>query len=288
MIKNKKYTHTKGGRIEDFDFDNDKKQKNTYGVTKQYIYFNLKLIDGKIGNFKISQHTFAHFDEFENSYLNSQIQNFRDIMQYFAVFIFLLNSMNLTNTNFKNPDGCPGKRTKDDTCYIKKVCTYNLDKEDLTIYINKNISPIFITSLFPTNRKIPKKDSSKLLKNINNIELKNTKNPNVSINFSENTINKLLQNQQIIMDKDYDITYILDLLKDDYTDVSTSKNLSPSPTLTSPSRPKQKTSSNPILPIEYHFSIPKNSGGKKHKTKSSKTRRNKIRCRKTRKSRKSI
>lgn len=263
MIKNKKYTHTKGGRIEDFDFDSKNKNQNKSNVSKKYIHFDLRLRDGNIGNFKISQHTFAHFDEFKNVYLNGQIQKFTHIMQYFAVFIFLLNSMKLTEIDFINPDACQGQKTKDDTCYIKNQGVYNLDPLILTIYIKKNVKKskqndeIFITSLFEKND-----GNSQMLNNIHNIEL-NNKIKNNRIEFSVDTIKNLLDNQDKIMNNDYNISKILDLMKNDFTDVSTPQHQSP--TTPSPS-PQPKTSNNQLLPTVYTFSIPKNSGGKKNKT----------------------
>jgi hypothetical protein len=269
MIKHKKYTHTKGGRIVDFDFDFHNNNNNNKGVTKKFIYFYLKLSDDTIGKFKISQHTFAHFDEFSNQYLNKQITNFTHIMQYFTVFIFLLNSMNLTNNDFDNPTKCKGIKIKDNTCYIIKEGIYNLDTFNSTIYINKpvlksNNTDIYITSLFERN------DGKILIsKDIQNIELnnkiKNNKDKTNIIKFTENTIETLLSNQDKIINNNYNIDEILDLMKNDFIEVSTSTP-TPMPTPTPTSTPQPKTSNKQILPTVYTFSIPKNSGGKKNKT----------------------
>lgn len=260
MIKNKKYTHTKGGRIEDFDFDNKNKNKNN--VSKKYIHFNLLLRDGNIGKFKISQHTFAHFDEFKNVYLNGQIQNFTHIMQYFVVFIFLLGSMRLSETDFKNPDACQGEKTKDGNCYITKKGYYKAQPFNLTIYIKKSNTSnssnrIFITSLFD------KYDKSKL--SYPDISYEDIVfNKNYEINYSQDTINKLIRDQDNIINNNYDIAYILRLLNDSSATHPPPQS-SPSSQPTSPS-PQPKTSNNQLLPTVYTFSIPKNSGGKKNKT----------------------
>ena len=169
--------------------------------------------------------------------------------------------MKLTITNFKNPHACQGANTKDDTCYIKNQGVYNGGQLILTIYIKKNVEKskqndeIFITSLFEKND-----GNSQMLNNIHNIEL-NNKIKNNRIEFSVDTIKNLLDNQKEIMKNDYDVNNILDLLTDDYTDVSTPQHQSPTP----PS-PQPKTSNNQLLPTVYTFSIPKNSGGKKNKT----------------------
>jgi hypothetical protein len=263
MIKNKKYNNTKGGRITNFDFDKIT-NKNKNDVSKKYIFFELKLSDHIIQKFKISQHTFAHFDEFSNVDLKGKITKFTNIMQFFVVFIFLLNSMTLQSDDFKNPTNCNTPKLKDSTCQIKKYCNYNNHPLNLTIYIEKiKTQGIFITSLFEKNGG-PKIE----LNNIINIELMNNKN-NKHINFTEITITKLLNDQTNIMNNNYNINYILQLLKDDYDDGSMSSVL-PSPI---------KATNVKI----YKFSIPKLSGGKKHKMKSSKKRQNKGRWRKTRK-----
>ena len=108
MIKNKKYTHTKGGRFDYFDFTNS--GKNSKGVSKKSLYFELKLRDNTIRKFKISPHTFAHFDEFKFNQLNEAITKFTHIMQYFAAFIFLLNSMELTVNDLQNFKSCKNSR----------------------------------------------------------------------------------------------------------------------------------------------------------------------------------
>ena len=146
MIKNKKHT-MKGGRIRVFDFDN--KNKNKDSVPKKYIYFTLNIPDKGDKLFKISPHTFAHFDEFTNEDLQNQILKFTHIMQYFVLFIFLLNLMNLTQDDFNNLEICKSKRLQH-TCYI--------NKEGFTIYIDtpttkdKKSNEIYITSLFENNK----------------------------------------------------------------------------------------------------------------------------------------
>jgi hypothetical protein len=273
MIKNKKHT-MKGGRIDVFDFDNKNKNKNKYSVPKKFIYFTLNIQGKGDQKFKISQHTFAHFDEFTNQDLQNQILNFTHIMQYFVLFIFLLNSMKLTLDDFNSPTNCKSQKLKNtNTCIISKASRYNKENHILNIYIPK-VNPsneIFITSLFENNSG----KEIKLNNAVKNIELKNNQ-----ITFTQNTINKLLDNEDTIKNG-YDISFILDLLKDDYSDGSNS--IIPSPQKNSvSSQPQQKAS--PPKVIIYNFSIPKVSGGKNHKTKSSKKRKNKRRGRKTRKS----
>ena len=279
MIKNTKYDNTMGGRIVNFDFKQANKNKD--GVPKNTLFFNLTLNDNTVKTFKISQHTFAHFDEFSNLDLKGQITKFTDIIQFFVVFIFLLNSMRLTSDDFKNMINCNTQKLKD-TCKIqKKKCLYNTKYINLTIYIdnyNDSHGEIFITSLFQNNYG---KDEP-FNNNINNIQL--TNNNNKQIKFTDKTINKLLGEQTNIIANNYDINYILNLLKDDY-DGSTSQKSSSLPVSSSISSvssvsPSPSKATNVKI---YKFSIPKVSGGKKHKLKSSKKRQNKGRYRKTRK-----
>ena len=261
MIKNKKYSDTKGGKIKSLDFDNNSK-KNYTNETKKYIIFDLTLNNRKKGKFKISTHTFAHFDEFKNRALNKAIGYFTHIIQYFVVFIFLLGSMRLSETDFKNPDACQGQNTKDDTCYITKEGYYKAQPFNLTIYIKKSNTSnssnrIFITSLFD------KYDKSKL--SVPNISYEDIVfNKNDEIIFSQDTINKLIRDQDNIINNNYDIAYILRLLNDSSATQPPPQS-SPSSQPTSPS-PQPKTSNNQLLPTVYTFSIPKNSGGKKNKT----------------------
>ena len=267
MIKNKKDT-SKGGRISNFDFSGNP-PLNFNKISKKNISFEMS-ISGKPQKFKISQHTFAHFDEFTDTELNERIKKFTHIMQYFVVFIFLLNSMVLTEDDFNNPTECNTKKLKDNTCKI--------EKNGLTIFIheptkNNKSHEIYITSLFEKNTA---KDITK--NNIYNIELSNSKTK--INNFKKETIDKLLTNKENIHNNNYDINFILELLKDEYTDnykkesapETNKQNKKLSPHVTQPS-----------VTI-YNLSIPKLTGGKKHKTKSSKKRKNKGRGRKTRKS----
>ena len=269
MIKNKKYTHTKGGKIKRLDFDKNTKI-NSIGERKKYIKFDLTIDNFKKEKFKISTHTFAHFDEFKNNALNEEIKKFTHIIQYFVVFIFLLDSMHLSETDFINRQACKGEKTRDGNCYITKEGNYKGLPFDLTIYItNYNPSRIFITSLFDKYDK----SSNFTYPNISYQDI--VFNKNDEIIFSHDTIKTLFKMKDNIINNNYDIANILSLLNN-----SSATKPPPSPPS---SRPKKNTSSNPILPIEYHFSIPKNSGGKKHKTKSSKKRQKKRRGRKTRK-----
>lgn len=273
MIKNKKDT-SKGGRISNFDF-NAKKLNNNINIRKNYIYFEMS-ISGKPKKFKISQHTFAHFDEFTDTVLNARIKFFTHIMQYFVVFIFLLNSMGLTEDDFQTRINCTTPNLKDNTCKI--------EKNKLTIFMpsstkgKKEDAEIYITSLFEKNTA---KDIK--IDNIYNIELSNSKTK--INNFKNETIDKLLTNKINITKNNYDINFILDLLKDEYTD--NYKKESASPYQASKTNKQNKKLSpqvtQPSVTI-YNLSIPKLTGGKKHKTKSSKKRKNKGRGRKTRKS----
>lgn len=272
MIKNKKDT-SKGGRIYNFDFSGNP-PTNFNKIHKNYIYFEMS-ISGKPQKFKISQHTFAHFDEFTNKALNGEIKNFTHIMQYFVVFIFLLNSMELTENDFQSRINCTTPNLKDNTCKI--------EKKKLTIFIhdptkiNKS-DEIYITSLFEKNTA---KDIK--IDNIYNIELRNTKTN--TINFRKDTIDKLLNNEKIITNKNYDISFILHLLKDEYTDDYKTESASPyqAPKTNKQNKKLSPHVTQPSVTI-YNLSIPKLTGGKKHKTKSSKKRKNKGRGRKTRKS----
>ena len=181
-----------------------------------------------------------------------------------------------------DPTNCKTPKLAGNTCEIEKKCKYNNDVINLKIYIpttkDKKSNEIYITSLFQNNKNTKNTQT----KGIFNIELKNKKNANnKQITFTQNTINTLLRQANTIIKNEYDISFILNLLKDDYSDGSNS-NI-PSPQKNSVSSPPQQKASPPKV-IIYNFSIPKVIGGKNHKTKSSKKRKNKRRGRKTRKS----
>lgn len=289
MIKNKKYNNSKGGKIPELDFDPNIKTKtrlNKDKVFKKEIMFNINL-DNTPQQFKITQHTFAHFDEFSNTDLNDKINKFTHIIQYFVLFIFLLNSMGLKKDDFINLKDCG----LPNTCKISNKS--NLYKKlNLTLYIDNNSTAddsgyIFITSLFENTKQ---RNQSKTNKDITNIELNNNKNNN-NILFSLDTINNLLNNQQYIIKNDYDINTILQLLIPDYEDptLQPKQTTSPEKQPTSPQKTKAKKQTSPepqkspgtgeLFPITYEFSIPKAYGGKK--TKNLKKR--KYKRRKTRK-----
>jgi hypothetical protein len=286
MIKHKKYTHTKGGKINQFE-------NFTLSKNKQTASFILKLQDNTEQTFKITQHTFAHFDEFTNKELHKQINKFNDILQFFVLFIFLLNSMKITKDELRNITYC----NLVNTCKITKKNDFLKNK--LTLYIASSVQPInlnniFITSLFENSSV---RNNINTVKKIDSIKFSNSN----SIHFSLDIINQLLYKKDEIINNNYNVDYIKEILfpntKSKSSGVSTSpttptpqiKTLktqelqatsptTPTPQIktlknqelqaTSPTTPTPqiKTLKNQELQATYQFSIPKNSGGKKNKT----------------------
>ena len=291
MIKHKKYTHTKGGKIKQFETD-------TLNKNKQRTSFILKLTDSTEQKFEISQHTFAHFDEFADSELNKQTDNFLDIWQFFVLFIFLLDSMNLNKIDLHNIKSCKTPNT----CKIEKESTLlksNKTNTKLNLYIQSpiNVNNIFITSLFQHNTLRNVKDTTLTMTSINFY-----KNKSNSLHFELDTINNLLKNKDTIIKNNYNVNYIKGIL---FPNTNSIPSRPPRPTSNNPTSPTPptsqiKTSNNQlfeVLEATYQFSIPKNSGGKKNKTyknhkykkhKDKKKKGDKDKGRKTRKGRKSI
>jgi hypothetical protein len=269
MIKHKKYYNTKGmskgGKIQEFifDFDKDKQDSiNLNGISKNTLTFEFKLNNStEPQTFKISQHTFSHFDEFTGKY-NKIIKSFTHIMQYFVLFIFLLETMELEQNNFDNPDKCKTLNNNNNNCFITK--------NNITISIQSDKPPIYITSLYEKNRGKINDQPRK----IDNIELMN--NTNDQFHFNLQIINDLLKNQHIIEKNNYDIGFILNILN-------------PSNTKSEILKLPEQHKSEITFPIIYNFSIPKLiggcSGGGVGKKKKPKTfyKKKRVKKRKTRK-----
>lgn len=280
MIKNK------GGKIQQFIFHNNSKNKDS--ILKNELFFDITLKDNIVQTFKITQHTFSHFDEFTNESIHKITKSFTHIMQFFILFIFLLNSMKLTQDDLINPSQCKSKKLKDTTCTITKTnIPYNakITINNLSIFIPKipkdtsSSSPIFITSLFEKNN-----GGEFSIQNIKNIEFFNNINK-TNIHFSLETINNILKNQEDIIKNKYNINTILKLIVNDYKDkdnkINKKNNQSPINSFAN-SPPTNNSISIPIAEPTfkiYKFSIPKVFGGKKTKI----LKRKKYKRRKTRK-----